>query len=191
VILWKTGRNKNEIVRKDQRISCVFSQRSQDDGTKELNVPGGEHMADIKHGGVLAGPDVGGTDAEARVLDRHGPTSKGDHLAAVLDMVVVEDGLLKDLQQWSENKRLSAKQIKRSSAGQSLRSNRSGTGLWVFVYPRAIKIMAVREKIPRMLLVVGLPGLVGSNPAFLASSGSSILFPVASISGLPLLSRLV
>lgn len=66
--------------------------------SKELAVPGGEHMADIKHGGVLAGPDMGGTDTEVRVLDRHGPTGKGDHLAAVLDMVVVEDGLLEDLQ---------------------------------------------------------------------------------------------
>ena len=65
-------------------------------------VPGGEHMADIKHGGVLASPDVGGTDTEVRVLDGHGPTSERDHLATVLDMVIVKDSLLEDLVQERE-----------------------------------------------------------------------------------------
>lgn len=54
-------------------------------------------MADIKHGGVLASPDVGGTDTEVRVLNGHGPTREGDHLATVLDVVVMEDGLLENL----------------------------------------------------------------------------------------------
>lgn len=58
---------------------------------------GGQHVADVKDGSVLAGPDVGSTDSEVGVLDGHGPASKGDHLTTVLDVVVVEDGLLQDL----------------------------------------------------------------------------------------------
>lgn len=54
-------------------------------------------MADVKDGSVLAGPDVRSSDSEVSVLDGHGPASKGDHLATVLDVVVVEDSLLQDL----------------------------------------------------------------------------------------------
>lgn len=54
-------------------------------------------MADVKDGSVLAGPDVGSTDSEVGVLDGHGPAGEGDHLATVLDVVVVEDSLLQDL----------------------------------------------------------------------------------------------
>lgn len=54
-------------------------------------------MTDVKDGGVLAGPDVGSTDSEVGVLDGHGPASEGDHLATVLDVVVVENCLLQDL----------------------------------------------------------------------------------------------
>ena len=54
-------------------------------------------MADVKDGSVLAGPDVGSADSEVGVLDGHGPAGEGDHLATVLDVVVVEDSLLQDL----------------------------------------------------------------------------------------------
>lgn len=64
---------------------------------KVKNVPGGQHVGDIKDRGVVTGPVVGGTNTEVRVLDGHRPSCKRNHLSAVLDVVVMEDGLLQCL----------------------------------------------------------------------------------------------
>jgi hypothetical protein len=54
-------------------------------------------MADIEHGGIVASPVMRSTNAQVAVLNGHGPASKGNHLASILNMVVMENSLLQSL----------------------------------------------------------------------------------------------
>lgn len=61
-------------------------------GKKKKSIPGLQHVRHVKDGRVFAGVQVRRQHAEARVLHRHGVSSERNHLAAMLDVEVVESG---------------------------------------------------------------------------------------------------